>query len=136
MSGFAWEESRATGGRAAWAVLARGGGRIAAVFDRSGYLESGGALCCVGGAELPDGPLNLRLAAPAQPRAAFAGSGAGGGWSYRDGVLSLGSGQPLRLLTRTVWVAPVAVEPSPRALRSGLRACRSAASGRPPTAAS
>ncbi len=35
---------------------------VVALFERSFYLETGGQLLCVGSEELPDGPLDLRVA--------------------------------------------------------------------------
>jgi len=116
--------TRAAGGAAAWAVLARGRGRVLAVFRDCLYLQAGGSLCCVGGEGLVLGPLNLRLGDHARVAAACARIEAGAAWHCLDGELRIGAGPALPLHAPRLWRAPAAAAADPGALRRGLRACR------------
>jgi len=123
--------SRAAGGRAAWSALSRGEGTVLAAFSRCLYLDAGDALCCVGGEDLPEGPLNLRIASFIVDDALVTQCDAR--WRYRHGALSIG-GQTWRLRVQPEWRPALAPAPEPGAVLAGLHACRDAARARAPAA--
>jgi hypothetical protein len=117
---------RSSGGRAAWAVLARGHGRVLAAFRECVYLDAAGLLCCVGGERLADGPLNLRLRGDAGLPALLARCAAGTPWHCRGGELVLGAGPGLSLRQPLLWRAPRPAAAAPERLSRALPACRAA----------
>lgn len=121
---------QARGGRAAWAVLARGRGQVLAVFRTCAYLDAGGALCCIGGEHLVDGPLNLRLCGEPGVSEALARCVPGTPWRWCDGALRLGSGPALAVRRPSVWRAPAPAAPEPARLLQGLNACHAARAAR------
>jgi len=121
---------RPSGGRAAWAVLARGHGQVLAAFRECVYLDAAGRLCCAGGERLVEGPLNLRLRGAAGLRAVFARCAAGTPWHCRDGELVLGAGPGLSLRQPLLWRAPPPAAAAPELLSRALPACRAALQAR------
>lgn len=110
----------------AWAVLARGRGRVLAAFRECVYLDAAGLLCCVGGERLPEGPLNLRLCGVAGLSAVLAQCEAGMPWHCRGDELRLGTGPGVSLREPTLWRAPRPAAADPRLLSRALPACRAA----------
>lgn len=120
---------RAAGGRAAWSALSRGEGTVLAAFRRCLYLDAGDALCCVGGEELPEGPLNLRIAGFAVDDGLTTERVAR--WRYWHRTLSIG-GRTWRLSVQRDWRPALPPAPEPGAVSAGLRACRDASRARGP----
>lgn len=83
-------------------------GRVAAVFQRSFYLELAGDWLCLGTRNLGLGPLNARTSAPAAADWRAAGLRPGQAVTLRDGWLRLDGGLVFSAHAARVWHPPAA----------------------------
>ena len=115
-------------GAVASRVLNAGGpGHVAAVFERSCYVEFSGGLLCIGPRGLGNGPLNLLLDGPLPPLAREARATAA------EGILTIGSAFVCDLRTARLWLPPIPdfdLRHLPRGRPCGVRASASTAVAR------
>ena len=108
-------------------------GRVAAVFERSFYLEVDGALACVGTRDLDASPLNLTTSAPAGTDWRASGVGLGDRVAVGDRTVRVGRRQAFRFAASEPWTpAPLPAPWDGDSLREGLAAFRSASRHRLP----
>jgi len=100
------------GGDARRLIAAAGSGRVAAVFTRSFYLESGGQMACIGDRSLGLGPLNAVCDAP--PGIDWPASGLRVGAAYRI------AGDRLHVAARFVFSTAAAKTWAPPPVPTGL----------------
>jgi len=112
-----------SGGARALALLrAESPCRVAAVFKRSFYLQSKGAMACLGAPEIGAGPLNALIAAPRGMN--WLASGLRVGTRCRRGTDTLYLGERFVLSTRgaALWRPdPAPISPDPVAVTRALR---------------
>gem|GEM_PF-4341144 len=85
-------------GECALETLNDGSGKIVAVFNRSLYLKSNRSLCCIGSAQLPQGPLNA-----ISTLQTMRGLAAGDPWRFKNHHLALGDGIVLNTFNASIW---------------------------------
>ncbi len=115
-------------------ILNDGGqGRVAAVFDRSFYVETEEGLACIGNESLAASPLNLTTSAPETTNWPASGLYLNAKVSISANIMRVGERFSFLLAEAEEWTpGPLSASWGAESLKKGLARFREAAAGRPP----